>query len=72
MRWTIYSVQDGDKADHVVNQGTVHMDEYVAFCELCDCYRRSREWHTMRSHGTPYAVCHRHTPIDIALWESER
>lgn len=48
------------------------MGEYIGFCELCDCYRRSREWHTMRSHGTPYAVCYRHTPIDIALWEDEQ
>lgn len=72
MSHTAYVVKDGDKADYVARQGAVQMGEYIGFCELCDCYRHSRVWHTMRSHGTPYAACNRHLPLDIALWEAEQ
>ena len=71
MKGDCYAVKDGDTADEVARIGTVRMHDLIDFCELCNCYRSSRAWQVMRSHGTPYSACYRHTPIDIALWESE-
>lgn len=65
-----YAARDGDKADEVARMGCVRMSDIIGFCELCDCYRSTRTWHTMRRHGTPYATCDRHTPLDRALWET--
>lgn len=66
-----FIVKDGDKAEDVARMGVASMSQYVGFCALCDCYRSSRTWQTARQHSMPYAVCDRHTPLDIALWVAQ-
>lgn len=68
----VYSVRDGDTDTEIPRQGAVRMAASVGWCELCACYRSSPTWSTMRAHGTPYAACGRHTPMDRALWEQEQ
>ena len=62
-----YTVQDGGTD---LPRGAVHMPATIGWCELCAAYRRSPVWHTMRHRGTPYVACHRHTPMERALWET--
>ena len=67
-----YTVRDGDTDNEIPRMGGVRMSASVGWCELCACYRTSQQWHTMRSHGTHYAACHRHAPMDLVLWEKEQ
>lgn len=72
MSGACYTVKDGDTAEEVVQMGCVRMAASVGFCELCRRYRNSHTWQVVRLHGTPYGVCSRHTPMDIALWKEEQ
>lgn len=66
---TVYSARDGDTSEGVAQQGAVRMRDTVGFCELCNCYRDSSTWQMMYSHGTPYAACSKHTPLEIEVWD---
>ena len=68
----VYMIQDGDKADVVAQMSCcIVMSQQIGFCEMCDCYRCSRIWRAARILDTPYAVCGKHAPLDIVLWETE-